>query len=40
MMGLAKENTENQLRALTEPLIKTMFGNDYKVEINWNEEVD
>lgn len=39
MLGLAKENTENELRALTEPVIRTMFGKDYTVEINWNEEV-
>ncbi len=40
MMDLAKENTENELRALTEPIVHQMFGKDYTVVIEWDEEVN
>ena len=39
MMDLAKENTENELRALTEPFVQQMFGKEYSVMIQWNDEV-
>lgn len=40
MWELAKDNTENELRALTEPIVHQMFGNDYSVVIEWDEEVN
>ena len=39
MLELAQENTENELRALTEPIVHQMFGKDYSVVIEWDEEV-